>query len=170
MVALQHRAGVDGAQQLQRLGTTHLIRSSRPDGQCRICPSADIVSMHGVAPVCPPRRCAATGGTVIEYVGDAPGVTATGKPGIADIARHHLERDARTILYVAQRHIGAIGPLRGQEHAGDTGDDDQTQQHGDHQFDQGEAGRQPAQARRRPCLAVRDNGMPAHRMALVITV
>ena len=53
---------------------------------------------------------------------------------------HQLERDAGTVLHVAQCRVGPVGLLVGQKHADHTTDDDQAKQHGDHQLHQAQAG------------------------------
>src|SRR6185312_14998925 len=103
---------------------------------------------------------------IVEHVRDLPGGAAAGEPGLADIGGHKIEGGARTVLHVAQCLVAAIDLLVGEEHAGDAADHDQAEQHGDHQFDQGEALLPTAH----PQHVMVHRCLPAHSMALVVKV
>jgi len=93
--------------------------------------------VQGVAPVGPPGIGIVL---VAEHIGNAvAGAVAAGQTRLADVPRQQFEGDARAILYVAERIVGAETLLARQEHAGDAGDHDEAQDHRDHQLDQGEA-------------------------------
>src|SRR6185437_13541510 len=84
--------------------------------------------MHGVGPVRPPSRSAGVSRTVVQHVDDAVvQAVAARQPRPADVARHQLEGNPRTVLHIGQRIVGAEALLARQEHAGDARDHDQAE-------------------------------------------
>src|SRR5690625_815208 len=136
-ILLDRQWRASGTDQLQRTG----IGDRGFVGECRIARGI-VVTAYGIAPVGPPGRSNCAGGIgrrVGEHIDNAAvGAVASSQASLADVARHHLESDAGSILDVAKRRVGAVGTLVGQKHTGHAGNDDQPQQHGDHQLDDGE--------------------------------